>query len=57
LRGLIRQVPRWVTVDGPFACASKDDLRQMAEERTDNLELKMVEQVRGYFLVRVLWFR
>jgi len=28
---------------GPFACVSKDDLRHITKERSDELELKMVE--------------
>jgi hypothetical protein len=48
----IRQGYRWVTTDGPFACVSKDDLRLITKERTDELELKMIEQVRAYYLIR-----
>ena len=29
---LVRQGYRWATVDGPFACVSKDDLRQITEK-------------------------
>ena len=49
---LIRQGYRWVTVDGPFACVSKDDLRQMIEKPSDELTLKMVEEIRAYYLVK-----
>jgi hypothetical protein len=49
---LVRQGYRWVTVDGPFACVSKDDLRHITKERSDELELKMVEQQRAYYLIR-----
>ena len=49
---LIRQGYRWVTVDGPLACASKDDLRQMVQKPSDELRLKMVEEVRAYYLIR-----
>ena len=49
---LIEQGYRWVTVDGPFACVSKDDLRQITEKPSDELELKMVEQLRAYYLIR-----
>jgi hypothetical protein len=49
---LIRQGYRWVTVDGPLACVSKDDLRQMVEKPSDELTLKMVEEVRAYYLIR-----
>ena len=49
---LIRQGYRWVTVDGPLACVSKDDLRQMLDKPSDELKLKMVEEIRAYFLIR-----
>ena len=42
---------RWVTVDGPYGCPSKDDLRQITKNRTDEIELRMVEQVRAYYLI------
>jgi hypothetical protein len=42
---------RWVTVDGPYGCPSKDDLRQITKHRTDEMELRMVEQVRAYYLI------
>jgi hypothetical protein len=48
----IRQGYRWVTADGPFACVSKDDLRLITKERSDELELKMIEQLRAYYLIR-----
>ena len=40
---LIKQGYRWVAVDGPLACVSKDDLRQMVGKPSDELTLKMVE--------------
>ena len=40
-----------VTVDGPYGCASKDDLRQITKNRTDEIELRMVEQLRAYYLI------
>jgi hypothetical protein len=49
---LTKQGYRWVAVDGPLACVSKDDLRQMVEKPSDELKLKMVEEVRAYFLIR-----
>jgi hypothetical protein len=42
---------RWVTVDGPYGCPSQDDLRQMTQNRTDAIELRMVEQIRAYYLI------
>jgi hypothetical protein len=49
---LIEQGYRWVTVDGPLACVSKDDLRQMVGKPSYELTLKMVEEVRAYYLVK-----
>ena len=49
---LTRQGYRWVTVDGPLACVSKDDLRQMVGRPSDELKLKMVQEIRAYFLIR-----
>ncbi|HEX7193702.1 MAG TPA: hypothetical protein VF207_01940 [Chthoniobacterales bacterium] len=43
---------RWVAVDGPYGCPSKDDLQQITKNRTDETELHMVEQLRAYYLVR-----
>jgi hypothetical protein len=48
----ISQGYRWVTADGPFACVSQHDLRLITKERSDELELKMIEQLRAYYLIR-----
>src|SRR6202521_5590114 len=42
---------RWVTVDGSYGCPTQDDLRQITKNRTDEIELRMVEQVRAYYLI------
>jgi hypothetical protein len=42
---------RWVNTNGPYACRFKDDLRQMIKHRTDNTEVRMVEQLRAYYLI------
>src|SRR6266478_583362 len=42
---------RWVTVDGPYGCPSQDDLRQITKNRTDAIELRMVEQIRADYLI------
>jgi hypothetical protein len=49
---LVRQGYRWVTVDGPFACVSVEDLRKITGTGGDELELKMVEQLKAYYLIR-----
>jgi hypothetical protein len=43
---------RWVTVDGPYACPSRDDLQRITRDRTDRLELQFIEELRAYYLVR-----
>jgi hypothetical protein len=42
---------RWVIVDGPYACPSKDDLRRITKQHTDEAELHMIEQLRAYYLI------
>jgi hypothetical protein len=52
---LVAQGFRWATADGLYACVSKDDVRRMANnpdgEAGDEARLKMVEQVKAYFLI------
>ena len=48
---LAAQGYRWITVDGPYACPSKDDLRQITKRHTDETELRMIEQLRAYYLI------
>jgi hypothetical protein len=47
-KDLAAQGYRWVAVDGPYACPSKDDLQQIARHRTDQLEVKMVSDLRAH---------
>jgi hypothetical protein len=42
---------RWVTVDGPYACLSRDDLRRITEHHTDEAELRMVGELRAFYLI------
>ena len=49
---LIDEGYRWVSLDGPFACPSKKDLRKITSEPSDTNELHMVEQVRAYYLIQ-----
>jgi hypothetical protein len=51
-KDLAAQGYRWVIVDGPYACPSKDDLREITRHRTDLLEVKMVSDLRAYYLIR-----
>jgi hypothetical protein len=47
---LVAQGYRWATADGLYACVSKDDVRRMAGNPGDETLLKMIEQVKAYFL-------
>ena len=38
-------------VDGPYACPSKEDLREITSHHTDRLELEMVQEGRAYYLI------
>jgi hypothetical protein len=42
---------RWVNTNGPYACPSKDDLRQIIKRHTDEAEVQMIEQLRAYYLI------
>ena len=39
---------RWITTDGPYACPSKDDLRQIIKHRADEA---VIERLRAYYLI------
>ena len=49
---LVAKGYRWITTDGPFACASKDDLNQIIKNRSDENTLRMIEKGGVYFLIR-----
>jgi hypothetical protein len=42
---------RWATIDGPYACPSKDDLRRITEHHTDEAELRMIGELRAFYLI------
>jgi hypothetical protein len=41
---------RWATADGPYACVAKEDVHRMANNPGDSVELKMIEQVKAFYL-------
>ena len=43
---------RWVTTDGPFACASKDDVQRILKNQSDEYKVRMISQGGVYFLIR-----
>jgi hypothetical protein len=47
---LVAKGYRWATADGPYACVSKDDVHRMANNPGDSVILKMVEQVKVFYL-------
>jgi hypothetical protein len=42
---------RWIVVDGPYACPSKEDLHHITNHHTDETELQMVDELRAYYLI------
>jgi hypothetical protein len=42
---------RWVTVDGPYAGTTEQDVRKITSSRTDLVELHMVEEGKAYYLI------
>src|SRR5580692_4733673 len=48
---LVAKGYRWAIADGLYACVSKDDVRRMVNNPGDEVGLKMVEEVRAYFLI------
>jgi hypothetical protein len=48
---LAEQGYRWVTVDGPYACTSEQNVERMVGHRTDASELEVVENILCYYLI------
>jgi hypothetical protein len=48
---LVKKGYRWVTVDGPYACAKEQEVRQITSNRTDMMELSLVEAGDAYYLI------
>jgi len=42
---------RWVTVDGPYACPTEQEVRHVTGDPTDATELGMVEDGTAYYLI------
>ena len=49
---LVAKGYRWVTTDGPFACASKDNVSRITKDQSDANKLRMVSQGGVYYLIR-----
>ena len=48
---LVTQGYRWITVNGPFACDSQQDVQRITGHRTDAVELQMIENLQAYYLI------
>ena len=42
---------RWVTVDGAYGFRSRDEVRQIIKGRADRNDVKLIEQLRTYYLI------
>ena len=51
IKDLVAKGYRWVTIDGPYACVSEPEVQKIASNRTDLVELHMVEEGRAYYLI------
>ena len=51
-KDLATQGYRWVSVDGPYACRSRDDLRVISKQRSDLSGFKMVQARGTYYLIQ-----
>jgi hypothetical protein len=51
VKDLVAKGYRWVTVDGPYACAKEQEVRQITSRRTDLTELSLVEAGDAYYLI------
>src|SRR6516165_11134175 len=48
---LAAQGYRWVTVNGPYACTSKEDAERITAHHTDAIKLQVVENIECYYLI------
>ena len=51
VKDLVAKGYRWVAVNGPYACATEQDLRQITSDHTDSRELHMIENLKAYYLI------
>ena len=51
VKDLVANGYRWVTVNGPYACVTELEVRQITSDHTDLRELHMVENLRAYYLI------
>ena len=51
VKDLVAKGYRWVTVNGPYACVTEQDVRQITSDHSDSRELHMVENLQAYHLI------
>jgi hypothetical protein len=51
VKDLVAKGYRWVTVDGPYACVTEQDVRQITSDHSDLRQLHMVENLQAYYLI------
>ena len=51
VKDLVAKGYRWVTVEGPYAGATEQDVRKLTSNRTDIVELQMMEEGGAYYLI------
>ena len=51
VKDLVAKGYRWVTVNGPYACVTEQEVRQITSDHTDLRELHMVENLQAYYLI------
>src|SRR4029077_16939679 len=49
-KDLAAQGYRWVTVNGPYACETEQDLQRIVAHHTDATELQAVQNIQCYYL-------
>src|SRR5258708_14219764 len=50
-KDLAAQGYRWVTVNGPYACETEQDLQRIVAHHTDATELQAVQTIQCYYLI------
>src|SRR4029077_2282354 len=48
---LAAQGYRWVTVNGPYACNTEQDVERITAHHTDATELQVVQNIQCYYLI------
>jgi len=48
---LAAQGYRWVTVNGPYACNTEQDVERITAHHTDATELEVVQNMQCYYLI------